>query len=68
VTRALIASIDPPLVDDDHPSPILVAWKELLGDWVIPYDEQERRAKFARAYQELATYIAAWETLNQESR
>jgi hypothetical protein len=44
-------------------SPLVLAWKHSLGDWVIPYDVAERKRKFARAYEELRDYIAAWEKL-----
>jgi len=37
-------------------------WEKILGDPVIPYDLKERQKKFAHAYKELATFIAAYAT------
>jgi len=51
------------LGDGNEVSPVLEAWKELLGTWVVPYDEVARKSTFAEAYVQLAPYISAWRAL-----
>ena len=67
IAQTLLASIVKPLVDENNPSPVLTIWKEVLGDWIIPYDEATRRQRFARAYILLASYLAAWDSLSHSS-
>jgi len=36
-------------------------WRDLFGDEWIPWEKAERRAKFPKAYKELAPYLAHYE-------
>ncbi len=49
---------------DGEMSPLAKVWQELFGDdVVIPYDPDERRAKFPKAYEELAEFIGKHERM-----
>jgi len=47
-------------------SPFASAWKEILGNHVIPFDLGERRQKFHRAFDILKDYIAKQEKLKKD--
>jgi hypothetical protein len=59
VMRAVARSISPP----KGPSPLTVAWRDYLGELIIPYDLRLRRKRLAKAYKALGHYIRAWEQL-----
>lgn len=57
---------------DDYPSSwraslkIIETWQAFFQDECIPYDEDERRDRFAPVYKELDPYIHAWESLKTD--
>jgi molecular chaperone HtpG len=48
---------------DPVESPLVTAWRAVLGDFVIPYDVTKREARFTDAFTKLAPYVAAWRHL-----
>jgi hypothetical protein len=54
--------------DPSAPSPLALAWRHFLGDWLVPYGAAERKKKFARAFGALAPYIAAWRQIQESDK
>lgn len=52
-----------PLVTSESPSPLVSAWKDIFGTFIIPYGEDARREQLGGAYELLKHYIAAWTDL-----